>query len=233
MTDEQVNANSPKPERGPFQFGLRTLFVITAVFALVLGTVTVPYQRRAFEEKLRQELGGPVPFYVDWNGVPWWSARARRVVFHDSISDIKPFGQMKGWLNDEQLARVQPLLGTVEFLDLSHTRVTDVGLKHVAEMTQLTSLDLSGTAISDDGLAHLSSLASLRILRLWSTSVTDAGLEKLEHLSKLEHLDLIGTKVTDEGLAGVRKALPNTRVVRRLPKSDAECHAGIPETRRP
>jgi hypothetical protein len=45
--------------------------------------------------------------------------------------------------------------------------------------------------------------------------VTDAGLAKLKQLGNLESLFLEGTKVTERGMAGLQKALPILKHIRR------------------
>ncbi len=56
---------------------------------------------------------------------------------------------------------------------------------HLKGMTKLTTLNLSGTKISDVGLGHLKGLTSLKYLNLKGTSVTDEGVNDLKQaLSK-------------------------------------------------
>jgi hypothetical protein len=62
--------------------------------------------------------------------------------------------------------------------------LTDVGLKELTALKQLTHLDLSGTKL------------------------TDAGLKELAALKQLTCLDIVGTKVTAAGMKEFRKALP-------------------------
>jgi hypothetical protein len=73
------------------------------------------------------------------------------------------------------------------------TKVTDAGLKHVAQLPGLKSLTLGESAISEAGLAHLSALSSLQTL----------------YLSALP--------VSDEGIKALQKAVPGLRIVRYPP----------------
>jgi hypothetical protein len=82
------------------------------------------------------------------------------------------------------------LEGIVRHVDLSNTRVTDAGLKHLKEMTDLQTLHLG------------------------RTKVTDAGLEHLKGMTRLKHLDLRNTQVTEAGANGLKQALPNVRISR-------------------
>jgi hypothetical protein len=103
------------------------------------------------------------------------------------------------------LADVTNLVG----LCLEGTQVTDAGLEYLKASTHLTVMCLRKTKVTDAGLKHLGSLTNLKSLSLANTNVTDAGLTHLEGLTKLYTLCLKNTKVTSEGVARLQKALPN------------------------
>ena len=69
-------------------------------------------------------------------------------------------------------------------VDMVVSRITDVGLQHVAELTSLQALVLNGSDITDAGLVHL------------------------KGLTKLKGLVLIGTKVSAEGVNDLKQVLP-------------------------
>ena len=112
-------------------------------------------------------------------------------------------------------------------LDLSSTRVTDAGLLHLAELTNLLELhvvpDLLNETelveslgshsenftpyraqVTDTGLAHLRGLTNLTTLDLNGTRVSDAGLIHLTSLIRLSSLSLEWTQVTDAGLVHLK-----------------------------
>ena len=91
----------------------------------------------------------------------------------------------------------------LEYLDLSRTGVTDLGLRYLTGLTNLDELNLSFTQITDAGLIHVSKLSKLRTLNLDSTAITDAGLVQLRTLSQLNTLSLADTNVTDGGLKDI------------------------------
>ena len=67
-----------------------------------------------------------------------------------------------------------------ERLDLSHTNVTDEGLKPFLEFTHLKEISLEHTRITDAGLENLWGLTQLEVLRLGNeTYVTEAGIQRL------------------------------------------------------
>lgn len=110
----------------------------------------------------------------------------------------------------KDLARLQRL----EALHLGATSVTGAGLKKLAELKQLQILKLPDTNISDTTLKELVGLQQLRSLDLGYTKVTDAGLKDLARMPQLRSLDLSSCKLSEEGVAGLRRALPEVRIVR-------------------
>src|SRR4051812_40523 len=59
---------------------------------------------------------------------------------------------------------------------------------------------LVNSKVTDVDLKELKGLKQLTTLILWNTQVTDAGLKELKELKQLNSLDLNITKVTDAGL---------------------------------
>ena len=87
------------------------------------------------------------------------------------------------------------------------TRITDAGLNHLKNLTNLKELDISGSAtnpnrrqITDGGLEPLKGLTNLERLSLSQTQITYAGLASLTGMHKLKILDLRNTMVTDLSL---------------------------------
>jgi Leucine-rich repeat (LRR) protein len=101
---------------------------------------------------------------------------------------------------------------SLEHLDLSHSPVTDDGLRGVLHLRKLRSLGLKNTFVTDQGLVHLAQLSNLKRLRLTNTDVSDEGLEQLHQLSSLEEVSLRGTNVTAKGVSRLAKALPECQV---------------------
>jgi uncharacterized membrane protein/mono/diheme cytochrome c family protein len=114
---------------------------------------------------------------------------------------------------DEELKRLLPVAGQITWLDLSGTRVGDLGLAALAEMPHLTRLSLAKTAIGDEGLRHLSGLKNLEYLNLYGTNVNDAGLKHLAGLDRLKALYLWQTGVTEAGAEQLKQTQPNLEIV--------------------
>ena len=68
--------------------------------------------------------------------------------------------------------------------------------------------------MTDAGLEHLNELTNLRTLLLSVTQVTDGGLMRLKGLTKLQRLYLNDTQVTDAGVNDLKRALPNLTIFR-------------------
>ena len=81
----------------------------------------------------------------------------------------------------------------------------DECLEVAGRIHDLRILTALHSAITDAGLAHLADKTELRRLSLYSTSIGDSGVEHLKSLTKLEDLSLINTRVTDEGLIHLKK----------------------------
>lgn len=82
-------------------------------------------------------------------------------------------------------------------------RITDSGLRKIAELHNLTNLNLCSDRITDRGLAELARLTNLRWLGLRSSSITDAGIAQLRNLPSLMGLVLRVPNMTDVALADV------------------------------
>jgi uncharacterized membrane protein len=146
---------------------------------------------------------------------------AIQAVAHDvSLLQVTTFNSQHSF-GDEELEGLLPVAEQITWLDLSGTRVGDVGLATLAKMPHLTRLFLQKTAISDDGLRHLSGLKNLEYLNLYGTNVTDAGLEHLEGLDRLKALYLWQTRVTEEGAEQLKETQPDLEIVLGAPVTPA------------
>jgi hypothetical protein len=104
---------------------------------------------------------------------------------------------------DNDLSLLLPLKDQLLWLNVGRTKITDQGLKTIAQLTNLTQLNLEHTAIQDDGLKQLTSLAHLTTLNLVGNGISDAGLMNVARLPGLEKIYLYQTDVTSEGVSTV------------------------------
>ena len=82
------------------------------------------------------------------------------------------------------------------------------GAKEIASLESLTVLLLGGTQVTDVGLKQIARLPNLTCLSLCgATRISDEGLKELARLPKLAHLDLsFNLGVTDRGVKNTSPA---------------------------
>lgn len=100
------------------------------------------------------------------------------------------------------------------------TALQNVGADVRLEEGQISLINLgrSSRRLTDDGLKHLKELTNLKQLHLYGQpgnqrEITDAGLAILESLPMLENLNVSHTKVTDAAIARLPTQFPNLKVV--------------------
>lgn len=134
----------------------------------------------------------------------------------------------RGWVSDSDLDLIARMDG-LEKLDLSETRVTDLGLlklkdlRNVRELnlfyaelvtdeglavmrawTKIERINARGTKVTDNTLALLAGKASIASLDIGYAEVTDSGLQHLSTLPNLRELSFGGNKLTEVGLQVLR-----------------------------
>jgi hypothetical protein len=183
-----------------FQFGIRSLLVLTVVVAIPSSWMAVEMERAKRQKEALaaiEEAGGSVgyEFYTPPSGGnPRGPAWLRTPLGNDFFND--PVGA--SLIDDTEMERLKDL-PQLQLLLLDHSRITDAGLASLAELSELQSLLLDKTPITDAGLEHLAGLSQLQSLSLDNTRVTDVGLVHLARLSQLRTLWLKNIKVTDSG----------------------------------
>jgi|GEM_PF-1072419 hypothetical protein len=117
-------------------------------------------------------------------------------------------------ITDKEIEQILHIAANVVEADLSRTKVTNEGLKHVGKLGRLTHLNLNRTEIGDKGIEALADLQSLEWLNLYGTKVTDASMPIIAKYRDLKAVYLWNTAVTSNGLSTLRKALPEAKIVR-------------------
>jgi hypothetical protein len=166
--------------RWRFQFSLRSLLVLT--FA-----VAIPFSWLAVEMKWAREQREAVETLT----------KDGKNVLYDVEFDKSAYSPALVWMR-KQLG--DDFFRNVQGLDLSNTKVSDVGAECLKGLTQLQGLTLWNTKVSDIGVEHLKGLTQLHGLNLSHTRVSDVGVECLKGLTQLQSLDLSNTKVSDVGV---------------------------------
>ncbi|MBN2129568.1 MAG: hypothetical protein JW741_08725 [Sedimentisphaerales bacterium] len=101
--------------------------------------------------------------------------------------------------NDPGMVHVGKIT-SLETLALS-AGITDEGLAHLENLTNLRRLSATNQGITDDGLAHLADMKQMQYLNLTNAQITDAGLVHLKRMARLKNLWLYGTRVSERGFA--------------------------------
>ncbi len=120
--------DSPKPKRRWFQFSLRTLLLLTAASAVLLGLWTIyvaPYRAQSRAAAALRELGAELT--VEPADGPAW---LRKLVGEEYFVNVTK-------------------------CELHQQAVTDTDLLHLKGLTKLQNLDLSWTQVTDAGVAEL------------------------------------------------------------------------------
>ncbi len=103
------------------------------------------------------------------------------------------------WITDSDLERLAAM-PDLRRIDLSHTRITDIGFEHLKKLEKVESVNLYYAELIGDGaLAAMKDWKHLRELTLRGTKVTDAGLAHLANMRTLESLDIGFALITDGG----------------------------------
>ncbi len=196
-----------KRKRRWLQFSLRSLLVLTTVFAVWFGNCVhnARQQKKAVTHFVG--LGGSITYeyQVDKTGtsIPNATPHAwmglRDLIGGEYFDSVRSLSLWRSEITDEDLRLLRGLRG-LKRLHLGRTQVTDSGMAHIGEMESLRALRLTDTEITDAGLEHLCGLRHLEELVLDGTTVTDEGMENLADLRSLESVNLIGTAVTEEGV---------------------------------
>jgi hypothetical protein len=90
--------------------------------------------------------------------------------------------------------------------------VTNKGMVHLKNLTQLQRLAILGSGITDEGVASLSELTNLKVIDLTSTNLTDSSLQHFRGLKNLQELYVHNTRITPSGIAELKKSLPNCKI---------------------
>ena len=150
LTAPPPSTTTARPRR-PWQFRLRTLFILLALAALALAWPTrQAYRQRQAIEFIRS-VGGSVEYrqtdgaFADW---------VRRRLGRDFVDEVTTIFLSGAPISDEDLPRLKPL-SSVQTLALSHTRLTRASVGKLSQFQQLAWLDVRFTQIDEQGFADL------------------------------------------------------------------------------
>jgi hypothetical protein len=131
-------------------------------------------------------------------------------------------------VTDDDVAVLAKLEDHIAVLSLARSKVTDRGLKVLADMRRLAELDLRETGISNAALEHLAGLESLRSLNLVATKVDDRGATRLAAMKSLRDLYLWRSGVSSRAVKSLQMQLKDA-TVRGAPSFDVPMPAPAAE----
>ena len=216
--------------RWRFQFGLRTLLVLTVAVALPFSWLATEINK-AREQKAAVAAINNAPFPVSPARI-LYDYQWREDNLHLVDSEVPVAGPsiayplpgespapvwLRCWLGDDFFDTIKAINGIpadrlASVADWTGLKFLQVGgnggggyprdgdLVHLEALTNLEYLDLDDAGVTDAGLRHLRNLTKLRCLRLGNTSVGDHGLALLSELPNVREIELVGTLVTIEGV---------------------------------
>jgi internalin A len=103
------------------------------------------------------------------------------------------------WVTDEDLARIGAL-PDLRKIDLSHTKISDLGLGHLRPLKNVVYLNCFYCSyITDGGVAFLKDWVNLEYLNVRGSEVTSRVFEHLAKMKNLRTLDVGFSRVNDDG----------------------------------
>jgi mono/diheme cytochrome c family protein len=135
--------------------------------------------------------------------------------------------------DDEALTALLPLKEQLVWLNLERTKVTDAGMKTIAQLQKLRTLYLNNTAVGDAGIQTLETLSDLSYLNVVGSQVTDQSTSALGNMKQLDNLYLGNTSISSKAIQDILAlnkkinidtgkytlpALPSDTVVHRVKK---------------
>lgn len=202
-----MEAAKPKPRW--FQFGLRSLLVLTTIAGLFLGYHVIRVQKQQKAIASIEAIGGAISYDAFDPAWDWLRSIIGDKYFRKVVA--VNLGRKKATdLHAESLACFPEITQLV----LSHTQISDQGMKHLQGLTELTWLEVEYLNIGDDGIVYCKDLQKLMTLRFTGTNVSAAGVARISKLSRtLGELWLDRTKVTDQEAKNIKSQWPNTTIV--------------------
>src|SRR5215831_6525298 len=118
-----------------------------------------------------------------------WIAAEGGSFTRDAAGEIVVVDFTGSWVTDADLRRLESF-PHLKKLNLTRTKITDVGTEHLAGLTTVTDLNLYyAEYITEDGIAHLKGWTALERLNLRGTKVTSKVFPTLGRLTALKSLD--------------------------------------------
>lgn len=133
----------------------------------------------------------------------------------DGTRPGKPIVSLSFWnspISDASLSRLIANLPDLEELKFRHCLVGDGVAEVLPNLKGLSGLYMEDTRLTDIGLAHIAKIPTLRRLEVGASRITDHGLPALGASKQLISLTVNDTRVTYEGLFKLQQVLPTCQM---------------------
>jgi internalin A len=139
------------------------------------------------------------PAVVNQDSVTAWIRDAGGTFQTNAAGQVVEVDLTSTWITDDDLAKIATL-SQLSRLNLSYTKISDLGLEHLRPLRNVTYLNCYYCEyISDGGIAFLKQWANLEYLNLRGTEVTSRVFEHISQMKKLKTLDVGFSRVNDDG----------------------------------
>lgn len=177
------------------QFTIKSLLILMLVVASCFGwirwTLAKLEKRWTNEQQVLVKLRGYKAELKTEPQAPEWLKRIvtkETAEIFDSITEIRVLSQPVDESTVQQIGQLENL----RVLALNHCDIPDAWLVHLEGLRTLQWLELvNNPRITDVGLIHLRNMTEMRTLGLWMTSVSGTGLP---HLRAMHQLDAIAVR---------------------------------------
>lgn len=96
---------------------------------------------------------------------------------------------------DELLSWICDEFPNVQFLMISESPITSIGISHIPRLSKLQFLNLRSTNVDDRAAETLSQLSNLQTLDVHETLLTDAAIPRLMKNASITYLEVSGTEI--------------------------------------
>lgn len=141
-----------------------------------------------------------------------WIARLGGVATKNARGEIVSLSLRSSWIDDADLKPIAAM-AALRSLDLSHTRITDIGFQQLKNVASVEDVNLYyAEQIGDGALVVMKNWKKLKRLNLRGTKVTDLGVAQLVAHPSLEAIDVGYSLFTDNGFEPMT-AIPNLKEI--------------------
>jgi len=109
-------------------------------------------------------------------------------------------------ISEALLKKLESIKNQLVYLDLSHTSLTDEGMRKLTNLPHLVRVNLRGTAITDKGLTAFNAHHKyLQYINLVHTKISANGLEQLKSLKNLQSIYLYQSAIEEKDRERLQK----------------------------